>query len=94
MKHMLEAAHGRKQTLASIDSFARFQLQSKGRLLAFGHQKVDAFYSIVKGFVLFLGVEFRPLAQELGKLRDYHSVVTLVPDGINLSGEIVQGDDR
>lgn len=94
MKHMLEAAHGRKQTLASIDSFSRFQLQSKGRLLAFGHQKVDAFYSLMKGFVLFLGVEFRPLAQELGKLRDYHSVLTLVPDGVNLSGEIVQGDDR
>jgi hypothetical protein len=93
-EYMLAAAHGRKETLGSIDSWSRFTTQSRGRLLAFGHQKVDPFYSILKGFILLLGSEFRPLAVELGKLRDYHSVITAVPDGFLITGEIVQGDQR
>jgi len=94
MKNMLAAAHGRKETLASVDSWSRFALRSEGKLLAFGHQKVDAVYSIVKGMLLLLGSDFRPLANEIGKLRDYHSVVTVVPEGILAVGEIVRGDDR
>lgn len=94
MRRMLEASHGRKESLGSLDSWSRFTVGSKGKLLAFGHQKVDAVYSIVKGFILLLGADFRPLAVELGKLRDYHSVVTVRPDGIVIVGEIVQGDGR
>ena len=94
MRHMLEAAHGRKETLGSIDSWSRFKTSGRGRLLMFGHQKVDPIYSLVKGALLFLGSDFRPLATELGKLRDYHSMGTLVPDGVLLVGEVVQGDGR
>lgn len=92
--HMLEAAHGRKQTLATIDSWSRFSVGRKGRLLAFGHQKVDAVNSLVKGFLLFMGSEFRPLAEEFGELRDYHSVLTAIPDGFLAVGEMVKGDER
>lgn len=94
MRHMLEAAHGQKETLASIPSWSKFTGASRGRMLAYGHQKIDAFYSIAKGFLLFLGSEFRPLATELGQLRDYHSVATAVPDGFLMVGEMVQGDGR
>lgn len=94
MVHMLEAAHGRKETLGSIDSWSRFTVGTRGRLLAFGHQKVDAVYSIVMGLLLFMGSDYRPAAEEVGKLRDYHSVMTAVPDGLMLVGEIVRGDDR
>ena len=94
MRHMLEAAHGRKETLGSIDSWSRFKTSGRGRLLMFGHQKVDPIYSLVKGALLFLGSDFRPIATELGKLRDYHSMGTLVPDGVLVVGEVVQGDGR
>ena len=94
MKHMLEAAHGRKKTLSSIDSWTRFTVGTKGRLIGFGHQKVDAIYSLVKGVLLLLGSEFRPAAVEVGRLRDYHSIMTAVPDGFMFTGEIVQGDGR
>lgn len=94
MRHMLEAAHGRKETLGSIDSWSRFKTSGRGRLLMFGHQKVDPIYSLVKGVLLLLGSDFRPIATELGKLRDYHSMGTLVPDGVLLVGEVVQGDGR
>ena len=94
MKHMLEAAHGRKETLSSIDSWTRFTVGTKGRLIGFGHQKVDAIYSLVKGVLLLLGSEFRPAAVEVGRLRDYHSIMTAVPDGFMFTGEIVQGDGR
>jgi hypothetical protein len=94
MRHMLEAAHGRKETLGTIDSFSRFVVNGRGRLIGFGHQKVDPVYSLVKGFLLFLGSDFRPLATELGMLRDYHSMGTVVPDGFLLVGEVVKGDGR
>jgi hypothetical protein len=94
MRRMLEASHGRRETLASIDSWSRFTVGTRGKLLAFGHQKMDAFYSLAKGFILLLGSDFRPIAMEVGKLRDYHSVMTLVPDGLLITGEIVQGDGR
>jgi len=38
-----------------------------------------------------MGSDFRPLATEIGKLRDYHSMGTIVPDGIMLVGEVAQG---
>lgn len=94
MRHLLEAAHGRKDSLSSIDSWSRFVVGRRGRLIGFGHQKVDPIYSLVKGFLLFMGSDFRPLATEIGKLRDYHSMGTIVPDGIMLVGEVVQGDGR
>lgn len=94
LKHMLEAAHGRKETLASLDSWSRFTLSAEGRVLAFGHQKLDAIYSLAKGFLLLLGSDFRPVAVEIGKLRDYHSVATVVPEGIMLVGEVFKGDGR
>ena len=91
---MLDAAHGRKATLGTLDSWSRFTLSSRGRLLGFGHQKLDWVYSLTKGFLLLLGAEYRPLAVEIGKLRDYHSVITAVPDGFLLVGEVLQGDGR
>jgi len=94
MKRMLETAHGRRENLESIDSWSRFKLGGRGRLLMFGHQKVDAVYSMVKGFLLFLGSDFRPLATELGELRDYHALGTVVPDGILVVGEVLKGDQR
>lgn len=94
MRNMLASAKGRKETLSSLQTWTDFQLRLHGRFLAFGHQKVDAVYSIVKGFLLFMGADFRPLAVELGQLRDYHSVMTAVPEGFVMVGEIVKGDGR
>lgn len=93
MRNLLAAATGHKKRLTSLDSWSRFRLEQKGRPLAFGHQKVDAVYSMVKGFLLFLGADFRPLAEELGQLRDYHGAVLAVPDGFLMVGEVLRGED-
>lgn len=94
MRNLLAAAKGRKETLSSLPSWTSFQLGRKGRFLGFGHQKLDPIYSIVKGLLLFMGADFRPMATEVGRLRDYHSVMTAVPDGFLMVGEIVYGDGR
>ncbi len=93
MRNLLAAATGHKKRLTSLDSWSRFRLEQKGRPLAFGHQKVDAVYSVVKGFLLFLGADFRPMAEELGQLRDYHGAVLAVPDGLLMVGEVLRGDE-
>lgn len=94
IRYMLEAVKGRNQTLSSIDSWTRLSMASRGRLLFFGHQKLDAFSAFAKGGILLLGTEFRPLAEEYGRLRDCHSVVTAVPDGVLVVTEVLEGDAR
>lgn len=94
LRNLLAAATGEKENLTSLETWSRFKTGQKGQVLAIGHQKVDAFYSVVKGFLLFLGPDFRPLAAELGGLRDYHSAVFLVPDGVLAVGDILQGDGK
>lgn len=94
VRNMLKAAKGRKQSLGSLNSWASFSVRPKGRLLIYGHQKVDAYYSILKGLILVLGAEFRPIAQEFGRVRDYHSAATVIPDGFLITGEILHGDGR
>ncbi len=94
LRNLLAAATGNKENLTSLDTWSRFKTGQKGQVLAIGHQKVDAFYSVVKGFLLFLGPDFRPLATEMGGLRDSHSAVFLVPDGVRAVGDILQGDGK
>ena len=94
LRNLLAAATGRKESLTSLQSWSRFKADQRGQVIALGHQKVDAGYSILKGFLLFLGPDFRPLAYELGKLRDYHSAAFIVPDGMLLVGDVLQGDGR
>lgn len=94
LRNLLAAATGNKENLTSLETWSRFKTGQRGQVLAIGHQKVDAFYSVVKGFLLFMGPDFRPLAQELGGLRDSHSAVFLVPDGVLGVGDILQGDGR
>jgi hypothetical protein len=94
LRNLLAAATGRKATLTSLDTWARFRAGQKGEVLAIGHQKVDAFYSMVKGALLFMGPDFRPLAEELGGLRDYHSAAFLVPDGLLIVGDVLQGETK
>ena len=94
MRNLLAAATGQKETLTSLESWSAFRKGQRGQVLAIGHQKLDSLYSMTKGFLLFLGPEFRPLAYELGNLRDYHSAVFIVPDGFLCVGDILQGDGR
>ena len=92
LRNLLAAATGRKAPLTGLSTWAQFRAGKRGEVLAIGHQKVDALYSMVKGFLLFMGPDFRPLAYELGGLRDYHSAVFLVPDGVLLVSDVLQGD--
>lgn len=92
LRNLLAAATGRKPSLTSLDSWAQFRAGKRGEVLAIGHQKVDALYSMVKGALLLMGPDFRPLAYELGGLRDYHSAAFLVPDGLLFVGDVLQGD--
>jgi hypothetical protein len=94
LRNLLAAATGRKPSLTSLDTWAQFRAGQRGEVIAIGHQKVDAFYSIVKGFLLLMGPDFRPMADELGGLRDYHSAVFLVPDGVLCVGDVLQGDKK
>jgi hypothetical protein len=94
LRNLLAAATGHKQSLTSLDSWARFRAGQHGQVLFIAHQKVDALYSAIKAFLLFLGPDFRPLAYELGGLRDCHSAAFAVPDGLLLVGDVLQGDGR
>ncbi len=94
MDAMLETAQGKRESLSSLKSWSEFRTGQRGRLLGYSHQKVDAFFSVVKGFLLFLGPEFRPIANELGLLRDSQASMTIVPDGFLVVGEVLQGDGR
>ena len=94
LRNLLATASGVKPSLTSLDSWSRFRLGQRGKVLAIGHQKLDGVYSLAKAGLLSLGPDFRPLAYELGKLRDYHSAAFVVPDGFVLVGEVLQGDGR
>lgn len=94
LRNLLATASGVKPSLTSMDSWSRFRLGQRGKVLAIGHQKLDGVYSLAKAGLLSLGPDFRPLAYELGKLRDYHSAAFVVPDGFVFVGEILQGDGR
>lgn len=94
LRNLLAVASGAKPSLTSLESWNRFRSDQRGQVVAIGHQKVDGMYSMVKGALLFLGPDFRPLAYELGKLRDYHSAAFVVPDGMLFVGELLQGDGR
>ncbi len=91
LRNLLAAAKGRKSALTSLDSWSRFRAGQRGEVLAISHQKVDAGYSMLKGFLLFMGPDFRPLAEELGGLRDSHGAMFLVPDGVLCVGDMLQG---
>jgi hypothetical protein len=94
LRNLLAAATGRKPGLTSLASWSNFRAGQRGEVVAVGHQKVDGVYSLLKSFLLFMGADFRPLAYELGGLRDYHSAIILVPDGVMAVGEILQGDGK
>ncbi len=94
LRNLLAAATGQKPSLTSLESWNRFRSGQRGQVLAIGHQKVDGVYSMAKGALLFLGPDFRPLAYEIGKLRDYHSAAFVVPDGLLLVGDVLQGDGK
>lgn len=94
LRNLLAAATGRKRSLTSLDTWTRFRTGQRGEVIAIGHQKVDATYSLVKSFLLFMGPDFRSLAYEVGGLRDYHHAIMLVPDGVLAVGEILQGEQK
>lgn len=94
LRNLLAAATGEKESLTSLQSWDRFRTGQRGQVVAIGHQKLDSLYAMTKGFLLFLGPEYRPLAYELGKLRDYHSAMFIVPDGFLMVGDVLQGDGR
>lgn len=94
LRNLLAAATGQKPSLTSLESWNRFRSGQRGQVLAIGHQKVDGVYSMAKGALLFLGPDFRPLAYEIGQLRDYHSAAFVVPDGVLLVGDILRGDGK
>ena len=94
LRNLLAVASGSKPSLTSLESWNRFRTGQRGQVVAIGHQKVDGMYSMAKGALLFLGPDFRPLAYELGKLRDYHSAAFVVPDGLLFVGDLLQGDGR
>lgn len=94
LRNLLSAATGQKPSLTSLESWNQFRSGQRGQVLAIGHQKVDGVYSMTKGALLFLGPDFRPLAYEIGGLRDYHSAAFVVPDGLLMVGDVLQGDGR
>lgn len=79
---------GKAPSLAANPTYARFQQGRQGELLAYVHGKTDRNYSIMKGLLLYLGSDFRPEAEILGRLRDVHFSLEVVPGGIALRSAI------
>ncbi len=84
LRNTLDAMTGKIPPIARLDSYQRFSESTRGRVLAAAHQKVDDFYSILKGVILLSGAEFRPEATALGKWRDAYSLLTIEPGGFRM----------
>lgn len=84
MRNTLDAMTGKVAPISRLDSYQRFSENTRGRVLAAAHQKVDDFYSILKGVILLSGAEFRPEATALGRWRDAYSVLSIEPGGFRL----------
>jgi hypothetical protein len=80
----VRALQGSGPALASTPGYQRFAQGRQGELLLYLHAKADRTYSLLKGFLLYLGSDFRPEAEILGRLRDTHVSLEVVPGGISL----------
>lgn len=85
---VLQAISGTRPGLSTSPGYQRFVQGRQGELLAFFHGKVDREYSILKGLLLYLGSDFRPEAEILGRLRDYYLDLEVVPGGIRLRASL------
>jgi hypothetical protein len=74
--------------LAATPSYQQFVQGRQGELLLFLHTKVDREYSLIKGFLLYLGADFRPEAEILGQLRDMYTAIELLPGGIGFRSSL------
>ena len=79
-----KAYEGTPANLGATPAYRWFQQERQGELLCYVHTKVDREYSLIKGFLLYLGTDFRPEAEKLGRLRDMHTAIEVVPGGISL----------
>lgn len=79
---------GGQPTLAEESSYRWFEHARQGELLYFQHTKVDREYSLIKGLLLYLGSDFRPEAEKLGRLRDLYTAVEVVPGGVSLRASV------
>lgn len=84
LRNTLNAMIGKIPPIARLDSYQTFTENTRGRVLAAAHQKVDDFYSILKGVILLSGAEFRAEATALGRWRDAYSLLTIEPGGFRL----------
>lgn len=85
---VFNAYRGQGPNLASLPSYQLFQAGRQGELLAYFHAKVDREYSLMKALLLYLGSDFRPEAEILGRLRDSYMSLEVVPGGIRLRSSV------
>lgn len=94
LRNFLATASGQKESLASLESWVKFRSQHAPGAVMLAHQKIDVSMSIAKAFLLYMGPEFRPLAQEVGGLRDVYAAGYVVPDGFLIVSKAFRGDGR
>lgn len=73
---------GQGPVLSGSASYQRFMASREGELLAYQHAKVDREFSLLKALLLYLGSDFRPEAEILGRLRDAHTSLEVVAGGL------------
>lgn len=72
-------------SVAALDSYRQFKEGLTGQELVLVHAKVDWLYSLVKGFLLLAGSDFRPEATALGLWRDVYGALNLESQGVRFS---------
>lgn len=94
LRNFLLTASGEKESLLSIASWRKFCSDYGNRASLLAHQKVDVSATFAKALLLYMGPEFRTIANQVGKLRDSYHALVLVPEGIVMVNDIVYGDGR
>ncbi len=73
-------------SLTALETYRQFREGLQGQELLLTHVKVDWLYSLVKGFLLMLGTDFRPEATAIGLWRDVYGALNLEGQGVRFTG--------
>lgn len=88
LEKIIDAEINGKKSLSSLASFRRFQDRMSGTILFIRYDRVDWISSLLRGFLLLAGSDFRDWANAAGEFEDSWSSVTVHERDIRVCFEI------
>ncbi|GEM_PF-2809294 len=89
LEKTIDAIVDSKRSLASSKSFTRFEKRITGTVVLIRHDKVDWFFTMLKGMVLLAGSDFREWAVTIGDFQDSWNVLSLSEREVKVIFEIM-----